>query len=165
MSPLARHALPVMPPKNHESIDGLSDLLHDTSHPAALVGPNGERVPLPAEIHGLLVEVVDAMQAGKAITVAPVDQRLTTQQAADLLGISRPTLIKVLDEGGLEYETPAGGRHRRLRLTDVLEYQAERRSRRRAILDKITRESAEDDLYSTDAADYREALRDARHSG
>lgn len=153
-----------MPPKNRESIDDLSDLLHDMSYPAALVGPHGERVLLPAEIHELLVEVVDAMQAGKAITVAPVDQRLTTQQAADLLGISRPTLIKVLDEGGLEYETPAGGRHRRLRLKDVLDYQATRRRRRREILDEATRESVEDDLYSTDAAEYREALRDARHS-
>ncbi|MHD0175172.1 excisionase family DNA-binding protein [Corynebacterium diphtheriae] len=51
------------------------------------------------------------MRVGKAITVAPVDQLLTTQEAANFLGISRPTLVRLLEEGALPYERTTGGRH------------------------------------------------------
>lgn len=72
--------------------------------------------------------------------VAPVDQKLTTQEAADFLGISRPTMVKLLEQGKLPYERPAGGRHRRVRLQDLLHYQETSRAERRAILDELTHE-------------------------
>ncbi|MCH6468409.1 excisionase family DNA-binding protein [Sinomonas terrae] len=93
-----------------------------------------------------------------------MDQQLTTQQAADLLGISRPTLIKLLDKHEIPYEQPSGGRHRRLRLSDVLEYRERRRGERRSRLAEMTRQAAEDGLYERSAEDYREALRRARHA-
>jgi excisionase family DNA binding protein len=100
------------------------------------------------------------MKAGKAITVAPLEQRLTTQQAADLLGISRPTLIKLLEANEIPYEKP--GRHRRIRLSDVLAYQDRRRQERRARLADITRQAVEDDLYDVPSEAYTDALRRAR---
>lgn len=60
---------------------------------------------------------------GKAISIAPLDQRFTTQQAADFLGISRPTLIKLLEEDKIPFEPLPGGQHRQVYLSDVLEYQ------------------------------------------
>jgi len=63
----------------------------------------------------------------KALTIAPLDQRLTTQEAANFLGISRPTLVKLLGQGEISYERPAAGRHRRVRLNDVLDYQRRKR--------------------------------------
>ncbi|MEE1776370.1 excisionase family DNA-binding protein [[Kitasatospora] papulosa] len=69
------------------------------------------------------------------MTVAPVNTALTTQQAADLLGISRAMFVKVLDEGGGPFSRP--GRHRRVLLTDVLLYGEERRLRRRRGLDEL----------------------------
>ena len=68
-------------------------------------------MPLPEEVYRVLVEVVEAMREGKAITLVPRTQRLTTQEAADFLGISRPTLVKFLEDGKIPYDQP--GRHRR----------------------------------------------------
>ena len=101
------------------------------------------------------------MRAGKAITVAPLDQRLTTQEAADFLGISRPTLVKLLEQGEIPYERPAAGRHRRVLLSDVLEYQIRKRQQRRSTLDQMTADAAEAGLYD-EVADYSGALRTAR---
>ena len=139
----------------------LSRFLAHVTTPAALLGPDGETVPLPVEAYQVLVKVVESMRAGKAITVAPLDQRLTTQEAADFLGISRPTLVKLLERGDIPHERPAAGRHRRVRLSDVLDYQSRKREERRTTLDQMTAEAAEAGLYD-EIPDYRGALRSAR---
>lgn len=95
----------------------------------------------------MLVKVADCMRAGKAITVAPLDQRLTTQEAANFLGISRPTLVKLLDQGAIGFERPAVGRHRRVRLIDVIDYQQRMRTERRVVLDELTEQAAKAGLY------------------
>jgi excisionase family DNA binding protein len=89
---------------------------------AALVGPDGTHVELPAEVFEVLREVVQAMSCGLAVTVAPHHTVLTTSEAAQLLGVSRPTLVRLLEAGEIPYEQPV--RHRRVRLADVLAYQA-----------------------------------------
>lgn len=154
---------PVLPPADLGQMLKLSHFLAHHAAPAALLGPDGEQIPLPIELYDALKQVVAAMEAGKAVTIAPLDQRLTTQQAADLLGISRPTLVKLLDENRLPYERPGESRHRRLRLSDVLDYRDRRRVERRLRLDELTRQAAEDGLYETDAETYRAALDSARH--
>ena len=121
----------------------------------ALVGPAG-RVPLPPEVHAVLTQVVDAMLAGKAVHVAPSDQMLTTQQAADLLGISRPTVTAIIDRGELQHEMV--GTHRRVRLGDVLDYRDRRRERQRALLAEMQAE-LDDDRAATDV---ERQLRDIR---
>lgn len=99
-----------------------------------------EPIELTEPIYRALREVVAAMRQGRAVTVAPVDTTLTTQQAADFLGISRPTLVKLLDSGQIDFDRP--GSHRRVRLVDLLEY---RRVRRAAQYEAISAMSAEDD--------------------
>lgn len=69
------------------------------AEPALLRGPDGATHSLPPEVYEALMVVVDALAEGKAVTVAPVNTTLTTQEAADLLGVSRPTFVKILDEG------------------------------------------------------------------
>lgn len=97
-----------------------------------------EQVEIPAGVHRVLLQVLEAMQAGKAVTVAPRSQLLTTQQAADLLGVSRPTVVKLIDDGLLPGETPAQ-RRRLVRLDDVLTYRAKRREDQyRALLETST---------------------------
>ena len=150
----------VLPPTDMAQMMRLATFLEHHTEPAGLVGPDGQEVPLPLEVYEVLVRVVDALKAGKAITVAPLEQRLTTQQAADLLGISRPTLIKLLEENEIPYEKP--GRHRRIRLSDVLAYQDRRRQERRARLADMTRQAVEDGLYDARAEDYTNALEKAR---
>ena len=85
------------------------------------------------------------MAQGQAVIIAPVHQLLTTQQAADLLGISRPTFVKLLDEGKIPYERP--GRHRRVRLVDVLDYRNHRSIQRRAALDRMVEITEQSGMY------------------
>lgn len=161
MSTQTTEATTVLPPADMEAMLDLSRFLAHVTEPAALLGPDGQTVPLPIEAYQVLVKVVESMRAGKAITVAPLDQRLTTQEAADFLGISRPTLVKLLEQGEIPYERPAAGRHRRVRLSDVLDYQIRKRQDRRTTLDQMTADAAEAGLYD-EVPDYREALRTAR---
>lgn len=128
----------------------LSQFLDQVDAAAVLVGPDGQTVPLPTEAYRVLVDVARAMRLGKAITVAPVDQTLTTQEAADFLGISRPTLVKLLDEGQIPHTRPGNGRHRRLRLADVLDHQNRTSVRRRELLDEMTADAFDDGLYDVD---------------
>ncbi|WP_334663989.1 helix-turn-helix domain-containing protein [Streptomyces cyaneofuscatus] len=113
--------------------------------PALLRGPDGATHSLPPEVYEALMAVVRALADGKAVTVAPVNTTLTTQEAADLLGVSRPTFVKILDEGGLPFNRP--GRHRRVLLADVLDYKEARRSRRRRGLDELAGLTEESGLY------------------
>lgn len=90
----------------------------------------------------------------------PHTQRLTTQEAADFLGVSRPTLVKLLEEGKIPYEQP--GRHRRVLFTNVLAYRDRLREERRVALDQMTRDASEDGLYSRTAEDYAAVLKSVR---
>ncbi len=151
-----------LPPEDLEPMLDLSHFLDQVAEPAALLGPDGQTVGLPMEAYQVLSDVVRAMSQGRAITVAPVDQLLTTQEAADFLGISRPTLVKLLESGRIPFERPTGGRHRRVRLADVVEYQRQSAQERSDALDAMTREAVEAGLYDTTATDYTVALRQAR---
>lgn len=116
---------------------------------AALVGPDNNRVELPESLHRVLLQVAEALMQGMAVTVAPQSARLTTQAAADFLGVSRPTLVRLLERGEIPMSKP--GRHRYVQLTDLVAYQAATKKRRRDILDRMAREAEEAGLY--DATD------------
>lgn len=116
-------------------------------------GP-GDQVELPEEVYRVLTQVVDALKAGLAVSIVPRTMRLTTQQAADLLGVSRPTLVGLLGKGEIPYEQH--GTHRKLLLTDVLSYRERRKAQQYSALDA---------LYEDDEATIEEVLarsRDAR---
>ena len=104
----------------------------------ALVGANGERLELPNAVFRLLKEIVRNMQLGRAIVLIPENQQLTTQRAADLLGVSRPHLIKLLESEELPYHKV--GSHRRIYLKNLLAYQKRRDVERKAALDRIAKE-------------------------
>ena len=152
----------VLPPHDLDQLNDLSRFLDTLTEPAVLVGPDGQKTPLPLEAYQVLVDVVDAMKQGKGISVMPVDQRLTTQEAADFLGISRPTLVKLLDAGMIAFERPSGSRHRRVRLDDVLRYQEQRRIESRTTLDAMADESYAAGLYEAAPDQYRAALEAVR---
>ncbi|MGO1590911.1 MAG: helix-turn-helix domain-containing protein [Ancrocorticia sp.] len=110
-------------------------------------------IELPNEIAELLGQVAEAMQQGLAVTVAPKSRELSTQQAADLLGISRPTLVRLLEEGKIPFMKAR--RHRRVMLSDVLEFQKRQRHRAdQALSDMVADAQAfgdYDDAYLSEA--------------
>jgi excisionase family DNA binding protein len=136
----------VLPPD--ESLDELVGLIQRISDEpgAALVGPDGTRLQLPTAVYDALRLIVLAMERGQAVTIAPHSLRLTTQEAAEILGVSRPTLVKMLDDGLIPFEQP--GRHRRVLLRDILEYQENRRATRERALDEIIAVSEEGTGYT-----------------
>jgi excisionase family DNA binding protein len=148
------------PPRDLNALLDLGRFLDQHTGPGLLLGPDGEQVPLPEEVYRLLVEVVEAMREGKVITLVPHTQRLTTQEAADFLGVSRPTLVKLLEEGKIPFDQP--GRHRRVLFTDVLAYRERRHEERRAALEQMTQDASEAGLYGDTAEDYADALKQAR---
>lgn len=152
----------VAPPQDLEKMLDLKRFLEQNNADSVLLGPDGEQQPLPLEIYNILKQVVDAMQHGESISIEYLDRQLTTQQAADLLGVSRSTLVRLLDKSELPYERPSGSKHRRLRLNDVLAYRERKRIERHDILDELTRQSQEDGLYDVDPAAYQEALKRIR---
>src|SRR6185312_7657021 len=64
-----------------------------------LVAADGTGREIPEEIFAALLQISEALSAGRGVTVMPTDSQLTTQQAADYLGFSRPTLVKLLERG------------------------------------------------------------------
>lgn len=94
-------------------------------------------IGIPGSAFEALRLAVDAMSKGQTIVLAPQEEELTSQQAADLLRVSRPHLIKLLDEGQIPFHRV--GTHRRVRLEDVLAYRRKRSEDRREKLDELTR--------------------------
>ena len=135
---------PVALPESEEAqIRELSRLLKVGT--PALLSAGGERLDLPDAVFRLLKEIVRNMQLGRAVVLVPENQQLTTQRAADLLGVSRPHLIKLLEAGELPYHK--AGSHRRILLKDLLGYQKRRDDDRKAALDRIAKEAFESGLY------------------
>jgi excisionase family DNA binding protein len=101
-----------------------------------LLGSSGEQVQIPDSVFYALERVVEVLARGDSVMVVPVGKELTTQQAADLLNISRQYLVRLLDEGTLPHTKI--GRHRRLKIEDVLSYKEKRGKERRAGLRKLS---------------------------
>ena len=95
-----------------------------------LVGPKGESIALPESVFYVLERVAEVLGRGDAITVVPVGKEVTTQQAADLMNVSRQYLVRLLDEKRIPFRKT--GKHRRLRVEDVLEFKEKRDKDRRA---------------------------------
>ncbi|WP_328770146.1 helix-turn-helix domain-containing protein [Streptomyces sp. NBC_00286] len=99
---------------------------------------DGEREPLalPREAVELLAGMLAHLGAGRAVSIVPSDAELTTQQAADMLNVSRPFLIGLLEAGEIEYRTV--GTHRRITASSLLEYKRKDDQHRREAADELT---------------------------
>lgn len=96
---------------------------------------SSQTVKLPAAAARLLVRMLDEMARGNAVTVIPVHAELTTQEAADTLDISRPSLIQLLEEGKIEYRRV--GSHRRVRFDALMKHKRQADAARRATLAEL----------------------------
>jgi excisionase family DNA binding protein len=124
-----------LPHGQEEQVHELHELLQREGR-ARLVGKGGEpAMELPDAIYDLLMKILAVMQQGKAISIVPVMQDLTTQQAAELLGISRPFFVKLLESGKLPFHS--AGTHRRIYLKDVLAYKQQRDHDQHAAIERM----------------------------
>lgn len=101
--------------------------------------PSDENSPVEIELHPMisdvLMDVLRLLGNGKAVTLVPIDQQLTTQQAADILNVSRPHLISLLEKGEIEFTKV--GRHRRVQARDIFIYKDQMIERRQKALQDL----------------------------
>lgn len=116
--------------------------------PVSFVREDGTPLPLPGSVAGLFAQVVRELARGHAVSVTPIRAELSTQQAADLLNVSRPFLVKLLETGEIPFHRV--GAHRRVRSQDVLAYRRRRGQERRLALAEMLREAQEAGLYDDD---------------
>lgn len=110
-----------------------------------LIGPYGEEIELPQSVFQVLQHIVYHMMRGRAIFIVPENKELTTQEAADLLNVSRPHLIKLLEQEKIPFVYV--GTHRRIRFSDLMQYKARRDAEREQALNEMAQMSQELGLY------------------
>lgn len=99
---------------------------------------------LPAAAVESLVQILEAMAAGRGVSIIPENPELTTMQAAEILNVSRPYFIKILTEGAIPYRKV--GKHRRILLEDVMTYKNRIDREREAVLDQLAADAQANDM-------------------
>lgn len=105
-----------------------------------LSAPDMAPIKVPESLYRTLRDAVRILQQGSAVVISPLHRRLSTTEAGKLLGVSRQYLTRLIDKG--EIACDRTGRHRRLLLSDVLDYQVRRNEARRTFMDEFTADSA-----------------------
>jgi excisionase family DNA binding protein len=128
-----------------ELIDQLEQILSRESAQPKLVGSNGEEILIPESVYSILRQIVHAMASGQAFSVELHNRELTTQEAAELLKVSRPFFVKLLKEGAIPYIEV--GKHRRVLFQDVITYKEQRQVKRRQGMKELSQFLQEEGFY------------------
>jgi excisionase family DNA binding protein len=100
---------------------------------------NGDLLKIPKKALYLLVDILNNMAEGRSITIVPSDAEISTQQAADMLNISRPHLVKLLENGEIPFKKV--GTHRRVDFKDIIAYEKKLKEMREENLDFLSRQA------------------------
>lgn len=107
---------------NQTEIDTFSKGLDHVGQTPRLIGPDGYTIELPHALHDLLRHIASELQAGNGVTILPISAVLTTAQTAEMLNVSRPHVVKLIDQGKIPHHM--AGTHRRVNIADVAAYKA-----------------------------------------
>lgn len=144
MSAVPHASSPLLPTKQDSDLARASSpslAAHIGTGPVARVRVNGgaEEVEVPVVALRLLVDILDNMAKGNAVSLVPIHGELSTQQAANLLGVSRPYLVSLVDTGQIPHHKV--GTHRRIYFRDLLEYRKVHMGRSQAALDALAEQA------------------------
>lgn len=132
-----------------ESYRALSDSLErlKTENPEIEIEETEEKVVIPLRVLKLLAKILKATSEGKPISIVPHATEMTTQAAAELLGCSRPHVVKLLETGEIPFTKI--GKHRRVKFEDVIHYKERQRAEREALLKEMMEGDEELGLYDS----------------
>jgi excisionase family DNA binding protein len=132
-----------------ESYNALSAMLEGiaSENPEIEIKETSERIKIPIRDLKLLAKILRATSEGKPISIIPIATEMTTQAAAELLGCSRPHLVKLLETGEIPFTKV--GKHRRVKFEDVMGYKRKIKEERKALLIEIMKEDEVSGLYDS----------------
>ena len=118
-----------------------------SSNPEIEIEETGEKVKIPLTALKLLGEILDSLSKGIPVSIVPRATELTTQAAAEMLGCSRPHLVKLLEEGEIPYTKV--GKHRRVRYEDLVNYKNEMKEKQKRLISDIMKGDEDLGLYDS----------------
>lgn len=118
-----------------------------SEEPEIEVEETKEHIKIPIKALRLLSDILEAMSKGQPISIVPMAAEVTTQKAAEILGCSRPFLVKLLEEGKIPFTKI--GRHRRVKMEDVLVYKEEQKKEQKKHLIEMMQKDEELGLYDS----------------
>ena len=128
-------------------VSALEHLKADLAEADIEIEETGEKIKVPIRALTLLGKILKAMSQGKPISIVPIATEVTTQSAAEMLSCSRPHLVKLLEEGKIQFTKV--GKHRRIRFEDVMKYKQQMKEEQKQHLIDIMNADEELGLYDT----------------
>ena len=147
MTDTATKQIAAMSAHDRELLAKLNDVINGDERPV-LLGREGAHIQFPEPLLHHLTQIVRAMLKGQSVVVLAENEVLTTQAAANYLGVSRPYLVKLLVEEKIPFHYV--GSHRRIYMSDLRTYERLRDTARRKTLDALTKKVQEAGLYASD---------------
>lgn len=115
-----------------------------------ILDPSGHETVIPPDLQDAIRTLADILAASKAVVVTALDKNLTTQQAADMLGVSRPYLVRLLESGAMPFTRVHS--HRRIKYADLLAYRERQHREAREYLAALTQLNEEMGFYDAESA-------------
>ncbi len=132
--------------KSYDTLSAMIDQLQ-TENPEIEIEETKEKIRIPLMALKLLAKILKETGRGKPVSIVPIATEMTTQAAADLLGCSRPHLVKLLEEGKIPFTKV--GKHRRIRYEDVINYKKKMKAAQKRLLIEIMKSDEESGLYDS----------------
>ncbi|WP_228780146.1 helix-turn-helix domain-containing protein [Aquiflexum lacus] len=131
------------------SYDALAAALDQiqSEYPEIEIEENNERIKIPLKALQLLAKILKETSQGKPVSIVPIATEITTQAAAELIGCSRPHLVKLLENGEINFTKI--GKHRRIKYQDVIDYKRKMKAEQRRLLIEIMKTDEEAGLYDS----------------
>lgn len=132
-----------------ESYDALASVLKqlNSEQPEIEIEETSEKIKIPLSALKLLGDILKAMGQGKLISIVPVATEVTTQAAAEILGCSRPHLVKLLENGKIAFTKV--GKHRRIKFDDIMNYRKQMKEQQKQNIIDIINLDEETGLYDS----------------
>jgi len=132
-----------------ESYDALAAAIEEiqTQNPEIEIEETQERIKVPLKALKLLVKILKETSQGKPVSIVPMATEITTQSAAELLGCSRPHIVKLLEEGEIPFTKV--GKHRRIKYEDLINYKQKTKEKQAKLLREMMELDEESELYDS----------------
>lgn len=132
-----------------KSYDALASMLAElqTENPEIEIEETSEKIRIPLNALKLLAKILQEISKGRLVSIVPIATEMTTQAAAEILGCSRPHLIKLLENGEINFTKV--GKHRRIKYEDIVKYKKEMKEKQKQLLIEIMKSDKETGLYDS----------------